>query len=278
MKTLDVKSNTCVTQEKSDKNEATFNAIFSSYRNEAKRRQLEFSISKTFFKDMAQQDCAYCGAPPSTAKTSAHDEHVYSGIDRIRNDIGYIEENCAPCCTRCSFFKSSMDNDTFIETISAIYKHNTIKNGFKESKLHSYFKRATVVAENSHDSETRVGAILINRGTGSVIAEGFNGFVRGAPDNKLPTKRPEKYAYIQHAELNLLCNAARLGIAVDDCILVCTLSPCINCIRMLYQAGVKEIYFKDEYKDFKKSVEMRDLDIHIKSTSAYTRLTVKPRP
>lgn len=149
-----------------------------------------------------------------------------------------------------------------------------------EKKLDSWHRRALAVSEDSHDSETKVGAILIHRQTGAVLSSGFNGFIRGANDKKLPNKRPEKYPYMQHAEANLLWNCARHGISTDNCILYCTLSPCINCVRGIWQSGINEVYFKDKYRDFDANANMLDMKLLLRkpfSTSKYYHLRLEPR-
>ncbi len=103
------------------------------------------------------------------------------------------------------------------------------------TKILSYLRRAEVAAENSPDAETKVGAVLISYKTGSVISEGYNGFVRGADDDTIPKTRPDKYEYVIHSEANLICNAARNGVRTDDCFVVQTHSPCVQCARLLYQ-------------------------------------------
>lgn len=130
-----------------------------------------------------------------------------------------------------------------------------------KKRLDSYYAQALAVAQLSPDAETKVGAILIHGSTGAVLGSGYNGFVRGAPDSRIPNTRPEKYEYIIHAEVNLLYNCARHGISTDNCFLFCTLSPCINCTRALYQAGISKIYFKDTYRDFQKNINMQDIHI-----------------
>lgn len=147
----------------------------------------------------------------------------------------------------------------------------------KLKKLNNYFKQAQVVAENSPDKETKVGSLLVNKRTGAVVASGFNGFIRKANDNKLPKTRPEKYNYIIHAEQNTIYNCARHGINTDDCFLVVTLSPCINCMRACFQSGIDIIYFKDEYRDFKNQLSMSDLNINLEKIDVYTKIKLSPK-
>jgi len=130
-------------------------------------------------------------------------------------------------------------------------------------KLENLFEQARVVAKNSPDSERQVGALLVNKRTGAVIASGYNGFVRGADDNSLPTTRPEKYPYMIHAEQNLLLNCARHGISTEGCFMVVTLSPCSQCMRMAWQSGICTIYFDKEYRDFQEQKKMKDLHVDV---------------
>jgi dCMP deaminase len=120
---------------------------------------------------------------------------------------------------------------------------------------------AEAAAERSHDAETKVGAVLVKNDTGAVVATGYNGFVRGAPDEELPNTRPEKYPYMQHAERNIVANCARHGISMDNCKLVCTLSPCIDCMRLLWQCGVTHIVIKDVYRDMDNILNMKDITV-----------------
>lgn len=131
----------------------------------------------------------------------------------------------------------------------------------RPSKIQNYMDMATVIAQRSHDAETKVGAILVNNETGAVMATGFNGFVRGADDATLPTTRPDKYEYIVHAEQNLICNSAKHGISMNNCSLVCTLSPCKLCMRMLLNCGITKVIAKDLYKDFQEIIEMKDIKV-----------------
>lgn len=131
----------------------------------------------------------------------------------------------------------------------------------RPSKYRAAMNMAKQAAELSHDSETQVGSILIKNRTGAIIASGYNGFVRGAPDDKLPTTRPGKYPYMQHSEQNLIYNCARLGISMDDCTIVCTHSPCSSCMRALWQCGITRVVCEIKYRDFDELQSMQDLSI-----------------
>lgn len=135
---------------------------------------------------------------------------------------------------------------------------------------------ACKIAERSHDAETQVGAVLINNASGAIVATGYNGFVRGANDAILPNTRPDKYEYILHAEQNLIANSARHGISMDNCSLVCTLSPCKLCMRMLLNCGITKVIAKDLYKDFNEITQMQDIQVEVvKEDDGFYHLTYK---
>jgi dCMP deaminase len=135
---------------------------------------------------------------------------------------------------------------------------------------------AEVVAKRSHDAETQVGSILVNNESGSIISTGYNGFVRGAKDTNLPNTRPEKYKFILHSEQNLICNAARHGISMDNCTLVTTMSPCVHCMRLLYNTGVNKVIAKDLYRDFDDILKMPDIKVEVsKEEDGFYHITYK---
>lgn len=146
----------------------------------------------------------------------------------------------------------------------------------KPEKVLSYIRRAEIVAENSPDAETQVGSILVSKKTGSVISEGYNGFVRGTNDAALPKIRPAKYEYVIHAESNLICNAARNGITTDDCFIVQTHSPCVSCARLLFQAGVTTVFYKNYYKGTDEVKRLGDLQLKYTYFEKYTMIEIEP--
>lgn len=145
----------------------------------------------------------------------------------------------------------------------------------RPSKIQNYMDIARTIAERSHDAETKVGAVLVNNDSGAIVATGYNGFVRGADDEKLPNTRPDKYEYILHAEQNLIANSARHGISMDNCSLVCTLSPCKLCMRMLLNCGITKVIAKDLYKDFNEILKMNDVRVHVTQEDGFYHITYK---
>lgn len=136
---------------------------------------------------------------------------------------------------------------------------------------------AEAVSKQSPDEETKVGAVLVKNSTNAIVATGFNGFLRKAPDKSLPKTRPDKYEYIIHAETNLIYNCARHGISTDDTTLVCTMSPCSKCMRALWQCGVTRVICKNLYTDHHANRQLKDIDLEVKKKGEYYILTFKPK-
>ena len=106
----------------------------------------------------------------------------------------------------------------------------------------SYFaKMCLIVASKSKDRSTKVGCVIVGPNH-EVRSVGYNGFVRGANDEREDWhERPKKYKVTCHAEANAIANAARAGIQLEGCTAYISLPPCSNCALLLVQAGVTNI-------------------------------------
>jgi hypothetical protein len=98
--------------------EVAINTLWRRYKNGAKNRNLDFSLSKEDFEEFFEQNCYYCNSPPTNtfiAKNMSGDRVLkYNGIDRINSEIGYIKENCVPCCMMCNLSKSNNSLEDFL--------------------------------------------------------------------------------------------------------------------------------------------------------------------
>lgn len=112
------------------------------------------------------------------------------------------------------------------------------------NKLAKYMGIANAVAQLSKDSSTKVGALIIGA-TNEVRSMGYNGSPRGcsADDHgdARGTTRPEKYYWFSHAEANAITNAARVGTPLDGSSIVVTHFPCMDCARLIVQAGITRV-------------------------------------
>lgn len=103
---------------------AAFNSVLNSYKNGARHRSLEFSITDSEFRNLTSSNCHYCNARParlSAPDKSTNGSYIYNGIDRKDNSIGYVTSNCVSCCWDCNNLKGSRSYNDFINMIRKIY-------------------------------------------------------------------------------------------------------------------------------------------------------------
>lgn len=106
--------------------EASFNGLLNHYRYSAKRRGYSWGLSRDEFKGLTKQDCFYCGSPPSQkhlTHKSAFGEYIYTGVDRINNDVGYESGNVVPCCSICNRAKATLTTKEFLSWIDRVQCH-----------------------------------------------------------------------------------------------------------------------------------------------------------
>ena len=133
---------------------------------------------------------------------------------------------------------------------------NARENRFSWKKM--FVEIAKVVAQRSADPHTQVGAVLVKNNC--VIGVGYNGEPKGFHFD-FDWNSPEKYPYVIHAEMNAISNANRNGVDCNGADIYLTLSPCHDCIKLLIQHGIKNVYYLKEYKDIdltKQIVENTD--------------------
>jgi dCMP deaminase len=114
------------------------------------------------------------------------------------------------------------------------------------SKDQFYMDLASVVAQQSKCKRAQVGAILV-KGV-NVIAIGYNGTPTGFCNDC--EKEDETLPEVLHAESNAIAKCARSTSSADGSIMYTTLSPCFECCKLIIQAGIREVVYKQEYRDF----------------------------
>jgi deoxycytidylate deaminase len=99
-----------------------------------------------------------------------------------------------------------------------------------------YFSQfAFLAAARSHDSETKVGCVLVHENR--IISVGYNGFCSGVVESSLPVTRPQKYPYMVHAEENAISN---MTIKPNGEITAyVTHMPCSGCSKLLWQNNIR---------------------------------------
>lgn len=91
---------------------------YCEYRNNAKRRGIDFNLTPDEFKFLVSQPCHYCGGNSKDRFAKSRG----NGIDRKDSSKGYTIDNCVPCCATCNFVKNKMSYNDFILYIRQLYE------------------------------------------------------------------------------------------------------------------------------------------------------------
>lgn len=110
------------------KPDAGLNRVFKDYRRGAKKRGLEWNLSKEQFRELTSSPCYYTGRMPSRAAYSSSrknrsDPYIYNGIDRKDSSLGYTIENCVPCDSDVNLMKMNIPHDEFVGLVREISRH-----------------------------------------------------------------------------------------------------------------------------------------------------------
>lgn len=108
-----------------------------------------------------------------------------------------------------------------------------------------YMEIAHLWAKNSHCERAKVGCIIVKDQT--IISDGYNGMPTGF-DNCCETNGKTN-PYVLHAEANALAKLLRSGHSSTGSSLFTTLSPCIECAKLILQAQITELYYAEAYHD-----------------------------
>lgn len=139
----------------------------------------------------------------------------------------------------------------------------------KEKYLGTYLKTARLFASHSSAVRKKVGAVIVK--DDRIISIGYNGMPTGW-DNKcedkiycddgdwseqlLPKDANQWMKYklvtkpeVIHAESNAIAKLAKSTESGDGASMFITCAPCIDCAKMIYQAGIKEVFYGEDYKN-----------------------------
>lgn len=108
-----------------------------------------------------------------------------------------------------------------------------------------YLRMARIWAENSYCKRRQVGAIIVKNGM--IISDGFNGTPSGF-ENVCEDDEGLTKPYVLHAEANAITKVARSNNSSHDATLYVTASPCLECAKLIIQAGIKRVVFNDLYR------------------------------
>ena len=148
----------------------------------------------------------------------------------------------------------------------------------KPKFINAYMDVAERFAQLSSAKRLNVGAIVVK--DDRIISIGYNGMPSGWDNecevcthlddvgNPNLVTKPE----VLHAESNAIAKLARSNESGDGASLFITHSPCIECAKLIYQSGIKEVYFGENYRstnglDFLKASNINVIQVDKQSTS-----------
>lgn len=140
---------------------------------------------------------------------------------------------------------------------------------------HQYFMTITrQVAERSTCKRAKVGAVIVR--DKNILATGYNGAPAGMPhcidvgcliyQSKTPDGDTEENCFRTiHAEINAIAQAAKNGSTIKDASIYITHTPCIHCLKVLVNTGIKNIYYEKPYKLHTLEEILRTTKVHLES-------------
>ncbi len=108
-----------------------------------------------------------------------------------------------------------------------------------------YLKMAQIWAENSYCKRRQVGALLVK--DKMIISDGYNGTPVGF-ENQCEDEENKSKPYVLHAEANAITKVAKSNNSSNGATLYVTSSPCLECAKLIIQAGIKRVIFADNYR------------------------------
>ncbi|MDM8154562.1 dCMP deaminase family protein [Bacteroides gallinaceum] len=108
-----------------------------------------------------------------------------------------------------------------------------------------YMRMATIWAENSYCQRRKVGALIVK--DKMIISDGYNGTPAGF-ENVCEDEHGLTKPYVLHAEANAITKIARSNNSSEGATLYVTASPCIECAKLIIQAGIKRVVYAEKYR------------------------------
>lgn len=122
--------------------------------------------------------------------------------------------------------------------------------GYNEKKQYDldtkYLQMARIWAQNSYCVRRQVGALIVK--DKMIISDGYNGTPSGFENVCEDTVTGLTKPYVLHAEANAITKVARSQSSSDRATLYVTASPCVECAKLIIQAGIVRVVYCDDYR------------------------------
>lgn len=120
-----------------------------------------------------------------------------------------------------------------------------------------YFMNIAIeVASRSTDPVKKVGSVLVDNENNRIVSTGYNALPSNFPENINWNDRVFAHQVVIHAECNTLlyCKSK-----FKNTTLYCTLSPCIECLKMIKASNINTVYYKEKYKNFELTQKIANM-------------------
>ena len=107
-----------------------------------------------------------------------------------------------------------------------------------------YLRMARIWAENSYCERRQVGALIV---WDAIISDGYNGTPSGF-ENVCEDENNKTKPYVLHAEANAITKVAKSNNSSLGATLYVTASPCIECAKLIIQAGIRRVVYSENYR------------------------------
>ena len=108
-----------------------------------------------------------------------------------------------------------------------------------------YLSMADIWAQNSYCKRRQVGALIVK--DKMIISDGYNGTPSGF-ENVCEDENNKTKPYVLHAEANAITKVAKSNNSSEGATLYVTSSPCLECSKLIIQAGIKRVVFTENYR------------------------------
>ena len=116
----------------------------------------------------------------------------------------------------------------------------------KQKFINAYMEVAKIFANLSYAKRLHVGAIVVK--DDRIISIGYNG-MPGGWDNDCEDENFKTRPEVLHAESNAIAKLAKSNDSGVDADIFVTHSPCIECAKLIYQSGIKRVFYGEDYRD-----------------------------
>jgi len=155
---------------------------------------------------------------------------------KCRHLFGWFAEN-AYLCTPTLQIRTYLSATIIIQMAE-----NKDKQHLLDSR---YLRMARIWAENSYCQRRQVGALVVK--DKMIISDGYNGTPSGF-ENVCEDEEGLTKTYVLHAEANAITKLARSSNNSDGATIYITASPCIECAKLIIQAGIKRVVYGEKYR------------------------------